>query len=438
MRLTEEQRALLVEALQKIVTEGMADEKSYAATSAELLADLKKATQLDINAINLANALSKMSPIGADYDRLTPQQKTEVLRISRDKDFYGKTLYVFKFPGIILDGTFTKDKDKLILGIASGLHNPIYDFNTAKLDCMEEIEHNDKSLVYFLDELAKQYEWIFNYTNKLSDLTNIFWLVEHDGYYAELFKKCPKGFSNYLAERGLTINSTIFLEYVYSMKIGVFNYKLFNRLKDEYFEGVNPSSRKEELLQMFDHYGEKFFRTLYLTTTKANDVEMFNVETSFFNKILILKKVSGSYPSFDCERSMRVIYAELRTLTENSNKMVLELQMKKLNFINKLELDDYIVVVPQTAEEKRDEGEQQHNCVGYHYDSTIRSGRDFIYFLRKKATPKKSFVTCRYNVDRHRTVEYRYKSNRTVSDRNIIDTLSAIDDIIKANESKLK
>lgn len=60
--------------------------------------------------------------------------------------------------------------------------------------------------------------------------------------------------------------------------------------------------------------------------------------------------------------------------------------------------DDLIVVVPQNIEDLVDEGTQQHNCVGEFYNERIADGEDFIFFIRKKSNPKKSYITCRYSI----------------------------------------
>ena len=105
--------------------------------------------------------------------------------------------------------------------------------------------------------------------------------------------------------------------------------------------------------------------------------------------------------------------------------------MQKLNFINGLEFDDYIVIVPQTIEDKADEGKQQNNCVGYYYDDSIIKGENLIYFLRKKNKPNKSYITCRYNIPAEKTTEHRRKNNIDVYNETELGILKKIDKIIK-------
>ena len=86
-----------------------------------------------------------------------------------------------------------------------------------------------------------------------------------------------------------------------------------------------------------------------------------------------------------------------------------------------------------SAEEKADEGKQQNNCVGHYYDDSILDDRNLIYFLRKVANPKKSYMTCRYQINYSETIEYRLKNNESVYNDREVAILRQIDAIIKAN-----
>ena len=92
-----------------------------------------------------------------------------------------------------------------------------------------------------------------------------------------------------------------------------------------------------------------------------------------------------------------------------------------------MENDGYIIKVPQSIDDLVDEGQQQNNCVGYYYNDNIVDNKDLIYFIRKKDKPKKSYVTCRYNINRRETVEHRYVNNHYESElKNIRDFIDGI------------
>lgn len=65
-------------------------------------------------------------------------------------------------------------------------------------------------------------------------------------------------------------------------------------------------------------------------------------------------------------------------------------------------------------------------------------GENFIYFIRKKNEPKKSYITCRFGVYTKETVEARYKFNDVVSKeedgRAILKASEFIKKIIKTEE----
>lgn len=130
----------------------------------------------------------------------------------------------------------------------------------------------------------------------------------------------------------------------------------------------------------------------------------------------------------------RDIKYNLKTLknyrNRNKNRRLAE-QLQRLNFINGIEIEDYVIVVPQNQEEKIAEGAMQNNCVGYYYDESIIDGKNLIYFIRKKSNPTQSYITCRYHIYSNDTVEYRYKNNRCVDDRKDVEVVSAISDLIR-------
>ena len=61
-----------------------------------------------------------------------------------------------------------------------------------------------------------------------------------------------------------------------------------------------------------------------------------------------------------------------------------------------------------------DEGIQQNNCVGYYYNDSIERGDNCIFFLRKKDKPEKSYITCRYNIEKQ---ELEYKIGKYLNSK---------------------
>ena len=113
---------------------------------------------------------------------------------------------------------------------------------------------------------------------------------------------------------------------------------------------------------------------------------------------------------------------------------------KRIKELETLVYKDYWFIVPTTLEELVDEGKQQHNCVGSYYNDSMSRGEDFIYFIRKKDEPKKSYITCRFNVERNETKEARYKFNdgdiRMEDKEAILKSEDFIKKIVKEKEIK--
>ena len=140
--------------------------------------------------------------------------------------------------------------------------------------------------------------------------------------------------------------------------------KLLRIVKYTTFHSDNPKavySRLSELIR-------------YLTIYNIND-ELLNTNRTVFQN-----------------------YENYHFYNMKEEKNMLSLKLKQLNFMNGKCFDDYIVVVPQTYEDLVDEGKQQNNCVGHYYNESILGGENLILFIRHSNSPKKSYITCRYNI----------------------------------------
>lgn len=122
----------------------------------------------------------------------------------------------------------------------------------------------------------------------------------------------------------------------------------------------------------------------------------------------------------DTNRTVFQNYENYHFYNMKEEKNMLSLKLKQLNFMNGKCFDDYIVVVPQTYEDLVDEGKQQNNCVGHYYNESILGGENLILFIRHSNSPKKSYITCRYNIKKQDIVEYRYKNNQDVNGYDMI------------------
>ena len=342
-------------------------------------------------------------------------------------------VYCIKIPKCVINNT-TFVKDKNIISFVSACNSRknktilTYDFITKKfnLDLDNEVvfKINAYSMSLFKSKEVFENEWIFNY---LYDLKQIYNFTKDCHYYGLDSSKMPQGMLKYFNDTNTEITTKEIIKYMLILKYGVAG---ANFIKDY---GV----RRYEI---FDKYiGIKnlqkslivSIKNLYVATIPSELDDLFRILSRADENTLFQ---IGSM--FDTNRDIGYNNKIIEKFVNRAKNAKIEENLKKLNFINNLEMGDFIVVVPQTMEDKAKEGQMQNNCVGYYYDNSIREGNDLIYFIRKKENPNKSYITCRYNVRCNNTVEYRLKNNRTTTNKRDVDMIYAISHIIRANLTK--
>lgn len=80
-------------------------------------------------------------------------------------------------------------------------------------------------------------------------------------------------------------------------------------------------------------------------------------------------------------------------------------------------LSDYVIVFPKSEKDFIEEGNMQHNCVGS-YPRRVKSKDCIIFFIRKKDTPNKSFITA--ECTKRGLGQFYYSNNRPVNDEELI------------------
>ena len=135
----------------------------------------------------------------------------------------------------------------------------------------------------------------------------------------------------------------------------------------------------------------------------------------------------------DTNRTVFQNYKTYQVYNDESKEGRIGFELRRLNFMNGKSFDNYIVVVPQTYEDLVDEGKQQNNCVGYYYNESILRGENLILFIRRSDSPKKSYITCRYNIKKQDIVEYKYKNNQDVVNGQDIIIISDVAEMIRNN-----
>ena len=303
-----------------------------------------------------------------------------------------------------------------------------YDFITKKFNCdlRKDVcfQSSHQQATFFQNPRIFENEWIFNY---LYDLKNINCFIQDCRYYKLDYSKMPQGMLKYFNDTNTDISAKEIIKYMLILNYGVAG---ANFIKDY---GV-------EKYKVLDKYiGMKNLQKSLIVSVK--NLYVSNISSEIGNLVNTLNRADENTllqigSMFDTNRDIGYNNKIIEKFVDRAKNAKIEENLKKLNFINNLEMGDFIVVVPQTMEDKAKEGQMQNNCVGYYYDNSIRNGNDFIYFLRKKENPNKSYITCRYNVRYNDTVEYRLKNNCPVRNNRELDVIHAISNIIREKLTK--
>lgn len=321
------------------------------------------------------------------------------------------------------DNSFKKERNILTFGCNSEL---TYDFATGKFsfDINKDCRMSGSGFNYLLGETKAitkmlKYEWLFNYCDNLSTIYRI-----HDCCREDMYKAMPKDF---IKNFGNEVTVDNLQEAYFFAKYGKY-YKIARNL----MEYTCDTDAMEFLFEKNGGFGT------YATLVKNSVLN--GILTDYRQKCCnlagmywkVVKEKNIPY-TLDLNRDFDHNYAQLKAIVDKEKNEKMASKLQRLNFINGMTFGEYIVVVPQSAEEKADEGKQQNNCVGHYYDDSILADHDLIYFLRKVANPKKSYMTCRYHIQWSETAEYRLKNNDSVRDNREVAIIRQIDEIIKAN-----
>ena len=322
---------------------------------------------------------------------------------------------------VIVIDSFKKDKNLLVFSNADNSKTISYDFNTHKMSENDYIiQYANKKLkeLFSMFQHHEIKEWLFSYTD----------LIENYSDMISINFDCPKGYINFLKKHNLTINQETYIKYIMFNKLHgnlravdmyynlMFNIMSLNDIKINYY--LNNFTFIEKLNKSY--------------VVSAKNFEIYPRIIKDMKDILDYAYALKNLAIIDTNRGINYnlkLYASAYNDCEN---IVLSNNLKRLNFLNGLTFNDYVIVVPQRLSDLQNEGKQQNNCVGYYYNNSIKRGENLIYFMRKISNPTKSIVTCRYNIEDSRTVEHRIINNSR-TDNEQEEIISKIDEIIRKN-----
>ena len=245
----------------------------------------------------------------------------------------------------------------------------------------------------------------------------------------------PEGFVDFCLKNILMLNDSSYKIFQSSKKIKDYPEDV-RILVAEYIEEISRSKLpKEHIVKILRAYknsvlkygsyafdGHSVLRyTLIYAGQFPELIKLINNQSSF---ALVAKAVDENY----------------KLLKDKKQQEQIQKSQKRIKELENLVYEDYCFIVPTTPKELIDEGEQQHNCVGSSYNIFMSEGIGFIYFIRKKNEPEKSYITCCFDVYTKETVEARYKFNDEVSKeedgRAILKSSEFIKKIIETEEVK--
>ena len=247
-------------------------------------------------------------------------------------------------------------------------------------------------------------------------------LLENVARPQNLPKDCPRGFIKWLQDNGKSLTDRSLTEFEifkakqqltkedndiitflttgdncpysetcsfiteYYIKMSADKRKKFNQILKTSLKNVSWNLSRD--IQHFEDFAIRRHRNWDGDICPENWEDFVDTNRTFGYNFKLLQEISKR------ERNKALIQSEdlIRPITELSN-------------------EQFVIVVPETAQDFTDEGNMQHNCVGYYYHSSIRSGDNFIYFIRKADNPKHSYITNRFNRCGQKTVETRKVNN---------------------------
>lgn len=335
----------------------------------------------------------------------------------------------------------------------------IIDYNAMRTIVFEDLAEacDKKQFLSFISPITKTMMKEIQTTMEINILQIIGSQKEKNDFFSEIRKKdklyslaisnpnlriswdydgdIPEGFVDFCLKNDRTVNINSYNSFQLSKKNK--DYPEDVRLLAAQFDKMIDNSElpKEYIIKILRcyknsllKYGEYAFDGCYKLSNTLNGVaeypELIKLIDNQSSFALVAKAVSKNY----------------RLLKDKEQQEQIQKSQKRIKELENLLYEDYCFIVPTTPKELIDEGEQQHNCVGSYYNNFMSEGIGFVYFIRKKNEPEKSYITCCFSIEANETVEARYKFNDEVSKeedgRAILKSSEFIKKIIETKEVK--
>lgn len=247
-------------------------------------------------------------------------------------------------------------------------------------------------------------------------------------------EECPKGYINWLKENNLKINVRT-LEEFHRREL----FKNLTKEQNDFLDFLTTAfSENSDYITAFLKMNTlQKTRVIQITKLSAKQLRwnlkdgfkkfMEHIGKGFYNYCGIDDWENYVDPNRDFEHNAQIL-DDITNKERNEKILAFE---NLFRAIEKLSNDKYTIVVPKEMWDFTDEGKRQNNCVGSYYHDDMANHYDFIYFIRKTAKPKKSYITNRFNFYCNETCESRIVNNNDVNDTNAEKLIEEIDKEIR-------
>lgn len=252
--------------------------------------------------------------------------------------------------------------------------------------------------------------------------------------------KCPKGFVNWLKENpNKPLSEDSLNEFLVEKtldQLSTEDKELLKLLEDNVVFYVSAMKKFKADYATMTAEQRKLFRQIFRSTTKTICFNLANDLTTFYYAIMHREYGYREYPTnwyeiVNPDRTFRQNVELLKIAMDKKLEKDIIATEDKGRVITELSNDEFTIVVPEKLEDLIDEGKQQHNCVGSHYNRSIANGENFVYFIRHTEDKTKSYITNRFNIGYGKTTETLTTFNRMYDDDNATQLIKKIDEKLK-------
>lgn len=274
--------------------------------------------------------------------------------------------------------------------------------------------YNDMRLSLNKDEIARHVE-------KISQL------VDNEASKGKDILRFPTFIGDYLIKKDAPLEEYYYWRDIY--EITHITKEQFEKWTDSFnFAWINSQAGLADIgnIIKFDYPIEKLFSYIIKSSknTKVSISRIITYLSDYLNMCDIaeitpdkfpkdLVKVHNDMADYFRRKEHSLKDKQLETIGTECEKYVIPDEEELDNVgIPKL-FKELTIVFPKSEYDFIDEGTQQHNCVGS-YPSSVRNGKCVIFFIRKKESPEKSFITAECKASG--LGQCFYSNNRYVSD----------------------